>query len=180
MPEKAQDTECLTLAGLSDAELQRLRCRRRDLRRLLRLLPCRHRYLLRLVHVRGASQRELAGLLGVSPRTVRRTLRRARDRLRDPLNLTLVACWNRLTEAEQRLLRLHRLQGVPLRRLAWLGLIPAPPEREPPGAAATLTDLRSLHRRLERKAHRLRRRRERPIRPDPARAAPPPPPQSDR
>jgi len=153
-PPKSQSGDLLSLAGLTGGELQRLGIRKPLLRRIFHLIPLRERYLLRLVHVRGASQRELAGLLGVSPRTVRRTLKRARTRLRNPLNLALVARWNRLDPSERRLVHLHRLQGIPLRRIARLGLIPAPPPHGRPGRAATFRELRTLWRRLERLAAR--------------------------
>lgn len=153
-PSEAQAGDVLSVVGLTSGERHRLGIKKRDLRRLLHMIPLRERYLLRLVHVRGASQRELAGLLGVSPRTVRRTLKRARARLRDPLNLALVARWNRLDAAERHLVHLYRLQGIPLRRIARLGLIPAPPPSGRPGQAATLQDLRTLWRRIERNGRR--------------------------
>lgn len=153
-PPKPPSGDLLSLAGLTTSELQHLGIRKPLLRRIFHLIPLRERYLLRLVHVRGASQRELAGLLGVSPRTVRRTLKRARTRLRNPLNLALVARWNRLDPSERRLVHLHRLQGIPLRRIARLGLIPAPPAHGRPAQAATFRELRSLWRRLERRAER--------------------------
>ena len=65
-PPETQTGDVLSVAGLTSGEHRRLGIKKRDLRRLLHLIPLRERYLLRLVHVRGASQRELAGLLGVS------------------------------------------------------------------------------------------------------------------
>jgi len=148
----------LTLAGLTSSELRRLGITARHLHRLFHLIPLRERCLLRLVHLRGASQRELAGLVGISPRSVRRTLARARARLRDPVNLALVARWRRLDASERRLVYLYRLQGIPLRRLARLGLIPGPAS-DRPDPPASLQALRSLWRRLERTAVRAARRR---------------------
>jgi len=182
-PRAPANEAILSLAGLTDSEPRRLGVRKHHLRRLFSMIPLRERSLLRLVHLRGASQRELAGLLGVSPRSVRRTLARARARLRDPVNLALVARWRRLDAAERRLVHLYRLQGIPLRRLARLGLVPAPasgatgclsasadrPSEHTGGRAASATPaptsppaslqtLRSLWRRLERNAARAVRR----------------------
>jgi len=161
MPQKTHPGESACLLGLPDSKLRALGLRPRDLRRLLRLLPPRERYLLRLFYLRGASQRELAGLMGVDPRTVRRTLARARRRVLDPLNLGIVAAWHTLDPHERRLACLHRLMGLPLARIARLGLVPASARGGPPGQPASLADLRALLRRIRRKAHRAERRRDR-------------------
>jgi len=158
---RLHNEDILGLLGLTSGELARLGGRPRDLRRLFRLLSPRDRSLLRLVRGAGVSRRDLAGLLGVCPRTVRRRLQRTRARLLDPLNLALAARWKRLDPAAQRLLHLHRLHGMSLTRLARLGLVPAPAGRRRPGGVATVGDLRALMRRLERRARRAAHRRQR-------------------
>ncbi|MBL7140527.1 MAG: sigma-70 family RNA polymerase sigma factor [Planctomycetes bacterium] len=165
----------MCLLGLSESKLRCLGLLPRDLRRLLRLLPPRERYLLRLFYVRGASQRELAGLLGVDPRTVRRTLARARERALDPLNLAIVAAWRTLDADERRLACLHRLMGLPLGRIARMGLVPASARGGPPGKAADVADLRALFRRIRRKARRAERRRARQASREPSPAGEPVP-----
>jgi DNA-binding CsgD family transcriptional regulator len=160
----------LCLARLTSNKLRSLGITPQHLRRLFHLIPLRERYALRLYHLRGASQRELAGLLGVSPRTVRRLLERARGRLRDPLNLAFMARWNRLEPAARRLVDLHRLKGLPLRDIARMGLLAVPPRRGPsagtPAAGesapdprraarpAGLRELQAYWRRLERRGRR--------------------------
>ncbi len=143
----------LRFACLPANKLRPLGVTPQHLRRLFHLIPLRERYALRLTEVRGASQRELAGLLGVSPRTVRRLLDRARGRLRDPLNLALIARWHRLDPAEQRLVDLHRFKGVPLRDVARLGLV-CLPAGGGTAAPACLREVKALWRRVERKGQR--------------------------
>jgi len=143
MPLKTPSGDAACLLGLPENKLRDLGLRSRDLRRLLHLLPPRERYLLQLFYLRGASQRELAGLLGVAPRTVRRTLARARQRILDPLNLAIVAAWPRLDPHEQRLACLHRLMGLPLARIARMGLMPASARGGPAGQPASVADLAS-------------------------------------
>ena len=157
---KLYNEDILALLGLANSKLWRIGYNLRDLRRLFHLMLPRERNLLKLVHLRGVSQRELAGLLGVCPRTVRRALRKARSRLLDPVNLALIARWKRLEPAEQRLFHLHHLHGVSLPRLARLGLVPAPAGKGRPGGTATLSDLRTLDRRLTRRARRANRHRQ--------------------
>ena len=125
----------------------------------LYLLPPRERNLLRLAYYRGATRGELAGALGVSRSTLDRMLRRARRRITDPENLALVRCWRRLTDQEQRLVRLNRFWGMSLRQIARDGLIAVATLDGHPGAPATLGELRGMMRATQRKARRNERRR---------------------
>jgi len=126
----------------------------------LRLLPLKERCLLRLLYYRGATQGELAGALGVSRGRLRRMLRRAHRRATDPENLAIVRCWRRLTEQEQRVVRLNCFWGLSLREVVHDGLIAMPPVGGRPGSTATLAQLRSMIRAVQRKARRHERRRE--------------------
>lgn len=125
----------------------------------LYLLPPRERSLLRLAYYRGATRGELAGALGVSRSTLDRMLRRAHRRATDPENLALARCWRRLTDQEQRLVRLNRFWGMPLRQIARDGLIAMAAADGRPGAPATLGELRGMMRATQRKARRNERRR---------------------
>ena len=123
------------------------------------LLPPRERNLLRLAYYRGATRGELAGALGVSRSTLDRMLRRARRRITDPENLAFVRCWRRLTDQEQRLVRLNRFWGMPFRQIARDGLIAMATHDGRPGAPASHRELRSMMRTTQRKARRNERRR---------------------
>ncbi|MBE3070288.1 MAG: hypothetical protein IMZ66_08635 [Planctomycetes bacterium] len=101
----------------------------RDLRRAIRLLPLRQRSILRILYLRGASQGELAGALGISRQALRRMLRQALRRATDPTNLALVACWRRLTPYERRLAYLNRFLGLALPKIARLSLVAMPADR---------------------------------------------------
>jgi hypothetical protein len=149
------------LLGLTTSEIASLGLRERDLRRLFRLMPPKERAMLRLYHRRGATQEEIAELLGTTDRSVRRALKTARQRLCDPVNLGLAAGWPRLDPRERQFVTLYRFKGLPLRKIVRLGLVAAPPRKGRPGSTATLSDLRAMDRRLVRKARRARRRRDR-------------------
>jgi DNA-directed RNA polymerase specialized sigma24 family protein len=123
------------------------------------LLPPRERNLLRLAYYRGATRGELAGALGVSRSTLDRMLRRAHRRATDPANLALVRCWRRLSDQQQRLVRLNRFWGMSLRQIARDGLIAVATHDGHPGPPATLGELRSMMRATQRKARRNERRR---------------------
>ena len=101
----------------------------RDLRRAIRLLPLRQRSILRILYLRGASQGELAGALGISRQALRRMLRQALRRATDPTSLALVACWRRLTPYERRLACLNRFLGLALPKIARLNLVAVPADR---------------------------------------------------
>ena len=97
-------------------------------RRAFRALPLRQRCLLRLIYHRGASLAELAGALGMSRSSLKWTLNQALGQAADPLHRGMVDCWDRLTGREQRLLYLHRILGLSLRKIVREGLMdPAPP-----------------------------------------------------
>ncbi|MFO8013427.1 MAG: sigma factor-like helix-turn-helix DNA-binding protein [Phycisphaerae bacterium] len=160
----------LSLARLKNSKLREMGLTPQHLRRLFHLIPLRERHALSLVHLRGARYRELAGILGISPRSVRRLLDRARARLRDPVNLAFIARWRRLEPAERRLVDLHRFKGMPLREIARMGLVALPAEDDPGpapaasdrrGAALRLRDLKAFWRRIERRGQRWARRHQR-------------------
>jgi len=124
MPPGKRDTDdFLNLLGLADTKMPGPHLIPRDIRRAWHLLPQRDRLVLALLHRRGASLRELAGLLGVSRATVSRMARRAVRRATDPENLAILASWRLLKPEEQRLAYLHRFLGMSLRRIAQLGLV---------------------------------------------------------
>jgi hypothetical protein len=160
----------LSLARLKNSKLRALGVTPQHLRRLFHLIPLRERHALSLYHFRGVRHRELAGLMGISPRSVGRLLDRARARLRDPVNLAFIGRWRRLDPAEQRLVDLHRFKGIPLREIARMGLVTLPPEDSPApapaaphrrAAALPLRDLKAFWRRLERRGQRWAERRQR-------------------
>jgi predicted DNA-binding protein (UPF0251 family) len=122
-------------------------------------LSVRERNLLRLIYRRGASHKELAGLLGVSRWAVRRMVRQALTRARDPMHLALVRSWRRLTPTDQRLAYLHRILGLSLREISRLGLVAGPAENGRSGRPACLNTLRAWMRRIERGLRRAERRR---------------------
>ena len=124
--------------------------------RALRVLSPQERSLLRLVFKRGASERELAALLGTSKTSVRRRLEQAVERATDPAQQALVTVWRQLAPYEQRLAYLHRVLGLSIRQIAHDRLIGPPPgSRE--GAAARASSLRVVIRGIDRKVLRLRR-----------------------
>lgn len=73
---------------------------------------------MRLVHLRGASQREIAGALGITRTALRVMLRRAERKARDPTQAALVRTWSRLTARERRLAYLHLVLGLSLGEIA--------------------------------------------------------------
>jgi DNA-directed RNA polymerase specialized sigma24 family protein len=81
-------------------------------------LPVRERSLLALVYRRGATQREIAGALGISRTALRVMLRRAERKARDPTQAALVRTWRRLTARERRLAYLHLVLGLSLGEIA--------------------------------------------------------------
>jgi DNA-binding CsgD family transcriptional regulator len=95
-----------------------IRSRDAGLAQAFQALPVRERSLLRLVHLRGATQRELAGALGISRTALRVMLRRAERKARDPTQAALVRTWRRLTAWEQRLAYLQMVLGLSLREIA--------------------------------------------------------------
>jgi len=123
-------------------------------------LSVRDRNLLRLVYRRGASHGEVAGVLGVSRRAVRRMVRRALERARDPMHLALLRSWRGLTPRERRLAYLLRILGLSLREIARLGLVDGPAGDGRSGGPACLNTLRAWMRRIERGLHRAERRRQ--------------------
>lgn len=153
-PRRRTSGELLDLLGLPASKPGAPSFLRRHLRAALRLLPRRERYLLRLLHVRGATQAELAGALGIDRNALRRILRRAQRRATDPLNLAILGVWHRLTPAEQRLAYLHRFLGMSLRRIAALGLVPASGGVDRPPRPAGFKGLRGILRRVRRKIRR--------------------------
>jgi len=81
-------------------------------------LPVQERSLLALVYRRGATQREIAGALGISRTALRVMLRRAERKARDPTQAALVRTWCRLTARERRLAYLHLVLGLSLGEIA--------------------------------------------------------------
>jgi len=155
-PRRRTTADFVTLLGLLDGKTRRHHLIRRDLRRAWRLLPQRDRSLLTLLRCRGASLREVAGLLGVSRITVRRMAGRAVRRATDPENLAILASWQRLKPEERRLVYLHRFLGMSLRRIARLGLAATSPSpaRRGSGAAAGAKSPRAMWRKIRRKVRR--------------------------
>lgn len=124
--------------------------------RAFRMLPLRERSLLKLVYERGATHAELAGALGMSKGSLRRTLSHAIERATDPLHIQIVACWNQLLPREQRLVYLHRVLGIPLRQIARDGLVQNERTDGRTGPSPCLASLRKEMRAIERKVCRLR------------------------
>jgi len=136
------------LPGLTNSEQDPENPLRRVIRRAFRALPLRERCVLRLVYDLGASQRQLAGAMGVSHRDVRRMVHRARARATDPVQAALVAAWRRLTPQQRRLAYLHRFLNLSLRQIARHGMA-----RNCRGEViTTLSTLRREMRRIMRKA----------------------------
>lgn len=144
----------LHLRGLADSKTNRPGLVPRNLRRAWRLLPLRDRSLLTLLYVRGASQRELAGFLGINRAALRKMQRRATRKATDPLNLAILAAWRRLTPQERRLVYLHRFLGISLQCIVRLRLVPAVPRTGQPAPAAGMKALRAMLRKVRRKVHR--------------------------
>ena len=87
-------------------------------------LPVQERSLLALVYRRGATQREIAGALGISRTALRVMLRRAERKARDPTQAALVRTWRRLTARERRLAYLHLVLGLSLGEISRRRLAP--------------------------------------------------------
>ena len=153
-PRRRTTADFVALLSLLDGKTQRHHLSRRDLRRAWRLLPQRDRSLLTLLRQRGASLREVAGLLGVSRITVRRMAGRAVRRATDPENLAILASWQRLKPEEQRLVYLHRFLGMSLRRIARLGPVATPPSGSGSVAASRAKSPRAMWRKIRRKVRR--------------------------
>jgi DNA-binding transcriptional regulator LsrR (DeoR family) len=102
-----------------------------------------------LLHHRGATQSEVAGALGISRAALRRIIQRAVALARDPLQIGIVAIWDRLSPEDQRLAYLHRILGLSLREIARHGLVESPVRDGRSGGAACVNTLRSRMRRIE-------------------------------
>jgi hypothetical protein len=152
------------------------------------MLPPKERSLLRLIYHRGATHQELAHALGLSTKTLTRTLGRILRRATSPLQLEMVACWDHLDPWEQRLIYLHRVLGMPLRRIAREGLLPPARTDRRAGPTPSLSGLRVRMRAIERKVRRIQSRRSplppeevlAPIPEDGPRVAEVPPPRPER
>lgn len=180
-PRRCTTADFVSLLGLLDGKTRRHHLIRRDLRRAWRLLPQRDRSLLTLLRQRGASLREVAGLLGVSRITVRRMAGRAVRRATDPENLAILASWQRLKPEEQRLVYLHRFLGMSLRRIARPGLVATSPSGSGSGAAAGAKSPRAVWRKIRRKVRRWARTKqpqEAPALPPSSQASSPPSPEA--
>jgi len=129
--------------------------------RVFNALPPRDRSLLRLFYQRGATQAEVAALMGISRKSVRLLLRRILARVRDPLVEGLVAIWGHLEGRDQRLAYLHCLRGLSLRAIARNDLLRDSAE---PGGRPTpsVTTLRRRMRRMQRQVGRALARRDHP------------------
>ena len=126
----------------------------RSIWRTFRALPLRDRSILRLLYYRGASQGELAGALGISRKSLRRTLHRILARASDPMTLALLAAWNDLDPAEQRLAYLHRILGMSLREIVRYGLVPGPEGDGRSNGTACMNTVRKKLRAIDRKIRR--------------------------
>ena len=126
----------------------------RSIWRTFRALPLRDRSILRLLYYRGASQGELAGALGISRESLRRTVHRILARASDPMTLALIAAWTDLDPAEQRLAYLHRILGVSLREIVRYGLVPGPEGDGRSNGTACMNTLRKKLRAIDRKIRR--------------------------
>ena len=149
---------------LEPSEQQGSRLLRQALEGVVRTLPLRERSLLRLLYLRGASQRELAGALGISRAALRRLLRRAVERATDPMQLALVRSWRRLAPQERRLAYLHRVLGLSLREIARRGLADgsdAGTARDRSSASTLRRRMRQIERTVQRAEARRRSREER-------------------
>jgi DNA-binding CsgD family transcriptional regulator len=135
---------------------------RNDLPKLaIRTLPARERALLRLYIDRAASTREMAAALGISRSTVRRWIRRARDRATDPVRMALLKHWQKLSPQDLRLAFYHLVRGLSLRRIARDGLVGEPGVRHRGASAASLSRrMRRIRRKIERAEARAGTRRE--------------------
>lgn len=121
----------------------------------LRLLPLRDRSLLMLAYGRGAKVSEIAGLLGLPKKQVRRLVRSARRRASDRGLVALASVWRRLEPHERRLVYLHRVLGMPLRAIARMRLVDVPSERGQAERAGSRLVLRRVIARIEGKARKL-------------------------
>jgi predicted DNA-binding protein (UPF0251 family) len=122
--------------------------------RTFQALPLRDRSILRLVYERGATQRELAGAMGVTRDKVRGILRKALKRATDPVLADLIAAWATLPPEERRLVYLHRILGVTIRDIARFGLAKDPADRGQPKRRQSEWVLGSRLRKIERRIRR--------------------------
>lgn len=122
--------------------------------RTFQALPLRERSILRLIYQRGASERELAGALGISRSALRRMVDRILERVADPLLPDLIASWRLLAPDERRVAYLHRILGLPLREIARNRLIETPKVDGRTGSASSEASLRALMNQVERKVQR--------------------------
>jgi len=141
---------------LRPAKLSQVRVSDTALLRAIGTLPRRDRSLLQLFLNKGASQGELAGVLGVSRQRVGKILRQLLTEASDPGRLALVNAWHRLSPQQQRLAYLHLILGMPLREISRLGLISQGAEANGcPDPAVGRTTLGRLVRQIERKVRRI-------------------------
>lgn len=141
---------------LRPAKLSQVRVSDTTLLRSIGTLPLRDRSLLQLFLNKGASQGELAGVLGVSRQRVAKILRQLLTAASDPGRLALVNAWHRLSPQQQRLAYLHLILGMPLREISRLGLISQRAEANGrPDTAVGRTTLGRLMRQIERKVQRI-------------------------
>lgn len=123
--------------------------------RALNTLPLRDRCLLRLFLNKGASHRELAGILGMSRQRVAKILQRLIATAADPERLALVSAWHRLSPEDQRLAYLHVILEVPLPRIARMGLLRKTQADGRPGPLISRTALTRHMARIRRKVQRV-------------------------
>lgn len=153
-PRRRAKDDVLSLLGLSRNKPPLPSITRREIRKAWRMLPPKDRALLALLYGRGASVRELAGLLGLAPVTVRRMARRAVRRATDPQHLAILAAWQRLRPEERQLACLHCFLGVSVERIAALGLVRVGSATGRTAGPAHVKALRTMLRRIRRKARR--------------------------
>ena len=144
-------TEYCTCGCVETAKQRDLWDASRPLNPAALVLSTQERSLLRLLYHRGASQREVAGALGISRAALRRRVRRARDKAADPVLVGLALVWRRLSPAERRLAYLHHVLDVSLAEITRRGL--GDPAAIGNGSAGpSRTTLRRRLRGIERKA----------------------------
>ena len=107
------------------------------------VLSVQDRSLLRLLYRRGATQRELAGAMGISRAALRRRLRRVRQKAADPVLIGLALLWRRLPPADRHLAYLHYVVEMSTAEIVRRGLADGVPGRNGHGPSGT-----TLRRRL--------------------------------
>jgi len=136
--------------GVSPIKLGRVRRRSEPRNPVDLVLSVQDRSLLRLLYRRGATQRELAGAMGISRAALRRRIRRVRHKVADPVLVGLALTWHRLGPAERRLAYLHHVADLSVAEIARRGL--ADGSAGPNGQGPSRTTLRRRLRRIEAKA----------------------------